>query len=888
MGKFVFYTFQFMFRPIDDGRINLNSEMGNQELLYHLPEDDSRTLNQLTFESAVSSNAYLWIELQKTSNGMLTCRLSRTSKYRSGFYIYNATGQLIQYTPLENESFMPPESWSKYRLLRDNGAWLLFNEDNRIGSIIDELPAEGFFGFRGSGNISAKVFVRNISLSFIDPHKPSEIWKYDESFRSSESKSTALYAIAVVAFIIIVARYNRHRLLTSGLSTPAGRRFFLWDNGIFTLLLAALVILPSKSLSVFIPTSLVAGELGSVISFWLVRRSAEYEQNRSSSNLISYGSLFILCIFFAVGFARHGEWLGRADRSIWSNLENIHPSAFILYPSGQTKPPRFAVSTPQEILPGKPLYTQENAFRYQHIEIDFEIPSECTFDIAFQQQSYQTYGDLQGELLPLQRRLLRLSTRHEVSWGLSTRHRTQPAPFIKINGELHTDRVNTLSVTQNKTNLSVVLNGATTVVPNYASLGYGETGFSVFEKKTVLHRLEITSLENQTRQRFVAPLVGFLLPLSVALILWLLLFPVMRISVSRAVLITVIIFFVPSAYLVFSLPLSTNELLYLGSLRLAWLDLALLGAVLSLFHLFALFRGQIQRGAIVSNVLLLTLFSTFGLFTWDYLLPASHPLRLRFDDNVVAPADTIQDKQQISSIWYANNSLAVANTYVWHQRFGGKPVALIKPENSIRIFTMGGSQAWGSGAADSKSTYAGLLEEQLQRKGYEVELYNAGVNGAGISRVYTAFRDLVLSFEPDLLILDVGLNDSVALQSLRGDEAGEERISQLLEHYNALIQLCLQNNIKLLLAHEAMNMESALRKNKSLYEKMAELTTNAGFAVVDSYKYFSANQAHHMYWWDPAHFSPMGHHAFATFLYPHVENILESLALKKRNEGLIE
>jgi lysophospholipase L1-like esterase len=557
------------------------------------------------------------------------------------------------------------------------------------------------------------------------------------------------------------------------------------------------------------------------------------------------------------------------------------PKCLYSLPFGTEKTAAIYRIYPRELLPGKPLYTSESAFRHQHIEVDFEIPPGCTFDLVFQQQSYQTYGDPQGEMLPLQRRLLRLSTHQDVPWGLSTRNRTQTAPFIEINGELRTEGLNSLSVTQNEDNFVLVLNGAKTVVPNFNSLGYGETGFSVFEKHVVLHRVQITALENQARQGLVLPLFGFLLPPSMALLLWLLLFPVGRIHFTGAVRLTVTILFLPSAYLIFSMPLATDELVHLGSLRLAWLDLTLLGAALALFHLFALFRGRIRQGALVSNVLLLTFFFFCGLFTWDYLLPANHPLRLRFDDKAIAPANTIPDNQKISSIWYANNRLAVANTYVWHQQFGGKPVNIPKPESSIRIFTMGGSQAWGSGAADSQSTYAAMLEDQLQNAGHKVEIYNAGINGAGISRVYTAFRDLVLPFQPDLLILDVGLNDSVALQSVRDTEDRHNRSIRLLEHYKTLIQLCLQNNVKLLLVQEAMNMESGLRKNNWFYENLAELTMDAGFPVADSYSYFSTNQDEHMYWWDPAHFSPMGHQAFATFLYPHVENILESLALKK-------
>jgi lysophospholipase L1-like esterase len=876
MGKFVFYTFQFMFRPIENGRINLNSEMGNQELLYHLPEDDSRRLTQLTFESAVSSNTYLWIELQKTQNGMLACRLSRTSKYKSGFYKYNSVGELTQYIPLENEGFIPSESWSSYRLSRENDIWLLFNESERIGSISDDLPAEGYFGFRGSGNISGKTFVRNISISFIDPRNSTVKWEYDESFRSSDLQSSILFVIIAVAIVFTAARCTRQNLIIAELSLTAGRRYFLWDNGVFVLLLMVLFVLPSKSLSIFIPASLVGGELISVRSFWLARRYMKNAGDRRSSVLVPYVSLIVLCVLFASGFVRHGEWLGRVDRSIWSNLENIHPSAFILSPSGKNRPPHFTVTTPRELVPGKPLYTQESAFRYQQIEVDFEMPTECTFDLVFQQQSYQTFGDPKGELLPLQRRLLRLSTRQDVPWGLSTRSRTQTAPFLKINGEIHTDRINTLSFTQNKDTFTLVLNGAVTVVPDFNTLGYGETGFSVFEKNVVLHRVDITALENETRQRFVLPLLGFILPIGAALLLWLLLFPLTRASFSRAVRLTVITLFIPGMFIVFSLPLATNELVYLGSLRLAWLDLTLIGAALSLFHLFPLFHGQIRQGAIVSNVLLLALFSFVGLFTWDYLLPDNHPLRLRFDHNVVAPADAVQGNHDISSTWYSNNRLAVANTYVWHQHFGGKPVTVPKPENSIRIFTMGGSQAWGSGAADSESTYAALLEDKLQAQGYEVEIYNGGVNGAGISRVYTSFRDLILPFEPDLLILDVGLNDSVALGRVGNVKERQKMIRRIMENYTALLQLCRRNKVSLILVHEAMNMESALRKNTRVYGRMAELTANAGFLVLDSYTYFAETQADYMYWWDPAHFSPMGHQAFAAYLYPHVENILKT------------
>jgi lysophospholipase L1-like esterase len=461
-----------------------------------------------------------------------------------------------------------------------------------------------------------------------------------------------------------------------------------------------------------------------------------------------------------------------------------------------------------------------------------------------------------------------------VPWGVSTRTRTETAPFYKIKGNLRINGTNSLIVEAANAHIRVKLNGVETIFPGLSNLGFGETGFSVYEKSVTLQRVHVASLTSLAKRDYLIPVWGFLLPLGFMVLLKLLLSPFAKVDWLEISRIVIAALFLPAVYLFFALMLKSDELAYFGAHRIAWLDMALIGLCLSLFHLFPMLKSRLKAGALLSNVLLLSLFSCIALFIWDGVLPADHPLRVRFEKDVIAPAEAIGDNREISSLWYSNNRLAVANTYPWHHQFGGRSINVPKPGDTVRIFAMGGSQAWGSGAASTSATYDSLIENRLVSNGYTVEAYNAGVNGAGISRIYATFRDLVLPFQPDLLILNLGLNDSASLRKVRTKESKQRHRNHLIEHYGEIVKLCLKHDVQLLLVQEAINKESPLRKDEQLYEAIADVTTKAGFPVIDAYALLREKQLDHMFWWDTAHFTPAGQEALADLLTPVIEKMI--------------
>lgn len=83
-----------------------------------------------------------------------------------------------------------------------------------------------------------------------------------------------------------------------------------------------------------------------------------------------------------------------------------------------------------------------------------------------------------------------------------------------------------------------------------------------------------------------------------------------------------------------------------------------------------------------------------------------------------------------------------------------------KPEGTYRIFVLGGSTVFGSGVAGDQTLPAHL--ESMFELSYDVEVINAGVNGAtSFGEKYLALN-LLPALEPDLVVIYDGNNDARA------------------------------------------------------------------------------------------------------------------------------
>lgn len=93
MGRFVFYTYAFMFEPLEGNQVNLTSMKGYQEILYRQPESDEARLRKIRFEANLGENSYVWIEFGKNREAGKAWRVSRNTDYPDGYYEFDRDGK---------------------------------------------------------------------------------------------------------------------------------------------------------------------------------------------------------------------------------------------------------------------------------------------------------------------------------------------------------------------------------------------------------------------------------------------------------------------------------------------------------------------------------------------------------------------------------------------------------------------------------------------------------------------------------------------------------------------------------------------------------------------------------------------------------------------------
>jgi acyl-CoA thioesterase-1 len=96
------------------------------------------------------------------------------------------------------------------------------------------------------------------------------------------------------------------------------------------------------------------------------------------------------------------------------------------------------------------------------------------------------------------------------------------------------------------------------------------------------------------------------------------------------------------------------------------------------------------------------------------------------------------------------------------------------------IVAFGDSLTAGLGVPASQ-TYPALLEQRLEREGYNFRVINAGVSGdttaGGVRRV-----DWALRLDPEIVILELGVNDAMRGQKLAGIRAN---LDQMIARFQA-------------------------------------------------------------------------------------------------------
>jgi len=95
------------------------------------------------------------------------------------------------------------------------------------------------------------------------------------------------------------------------------------------------------------------------------------------------------------------------------------------------------------------------------------------------------------------------------------------------------------------------------------------------------------------------------------------------------------------------------------------------------------------------------------------------------------------------------------------QGFRGPELSVGNPDDTYRIFVVGGSSAFGAGSTSDQTTIPGYLQEMFNQQNfdYDIEVINAGVGGFNSPRELVLVRDKIVNYDPDLIIIYDGWND---------------------------------------------------------------------------------------------------------------------------------
>jgi lysophospholipase L1-like esterase len=91
--------------------------------------------------------------------------------------------------------------------------------------------------------------------------------------------------------------------------------------------------------------------------------------------------------------------------------------------------------------------------------------------------------------------------------------------------------------------------------------------------------------------------------------------------------------------------------------------------------------------------------------------------------------------------------------------FRGQEIIKSNNDGKYRIMILGGSTAYGVYASSDSTTISGYLQSFFTKNGYDVEVINAGVNGANSLDETFIVKNKIIDYEPDMIIAYDGWND---------------------------------------------------------------------------------------------------------------------------------
>jgi len=124
---------------------------------------------------------------------------------------------------------------------------------------------------------------------------------------------------------------------------------------------------------------------------------------------------------------------------------------------------------------------------------------------------------------------------------------------------------------------------------------------------------------------------------------------------------------------------------------------------------------------------------------------------------------TTQNPKQVTLDFLSNifGEAQMDNVKVNSLGFRGEEFSEIKPKETYRIFLVGGSQMFGTGATSDITTIPGYLNQYIEQQNhaFSIEVINAGLKGVDSHKELLLLQNMIIDFSPDMVIVYDGLND---------------------------------------------------------------------------------------------------------------------------------
>ena len=416
------------------------------------------------------------------------------------------------------------------------------------------------------------------------------------------------------------------------------------------------------------------------------------------------------------------------------------------------------------------------------------------------------------------------------------------------------------------------LNGEETYFAGSSPLGYGETGFMVYEDPVDLRNIRVKATTGAVMSGRMRPVRGLLIFILAILAVWFMFG--CRVRILHVVTAVSPVLF----YLAGALFLSRDALIFMGKDRLAWLDLVLAGSVLSLFSLLIIYRERVRGASCDLKCYFVgSWFLSSSVCLGQSLASGASHEGEAFEGHrgsrkglQVQPAQ--RKRGTLMTEWWAR--MVMSGTSGSGRKSVLERKLMKRPESSLL-------EGVKRGVPEQRAQVrllSSFWREDLRGRGVSVEVYNSGINGAGLGRYLRYYEDVLKYCDPNVIVAHVGLNDSAALFLKHSDKGREQHVRILIKSFEGLVAACREDDVDLILSLEPLCGQNPLELSGMLYGALRESAEENDLAVVDVGPVLREKEIDHFVWWDGAHLAPYGHQLVSSLLSPHVwEAITEDL-----------